>query len=857
MTIKSLSFSSPKNVGVLVIFLLLLLLPLGASAGMIDKLAEFVGSIIYWTLFWPFVLIMQLEMVLLPIVAQYGDFVREEKVVETWKILRDLANMFFIVLLLIMSFGTILQLKGYGYKNLLSSILIMAILINFSRTIIGLAVDFVQIIMLTFVAAWKDVAAGSFQSALGLHNTLNLNALNRDGNGVSWPSFISAVFLGGIMLIVAVVLIGIFLLMLVLRIVTLWILTILSPLAFLAYAYPQTKKYYNEWEQELTKSLIVGPALAFFLWLTFTITGNGDVSTKIVNDDARANLKKTEVRSGGNNSTIEEGLGGGGPTKGTTVDSFLNYIVAIALLVSGLKFASQSGTAGAGIARSGLGKLESYASNVNKGVARQTIGRFESAYSGGYKMLGGEISARTGAVKGKLSGQLAGAAIDEKGKARFLGRVPGAGRFLQSGAMQIRGADERRRDERLKKELAAIPERYREEYLRSRAGAGGYGSRRQPMVLTDADKRSRKFERAKTFGGSTDYEYGLAERIGKPGRKLDPQQVTTIVETLRKGGNEEAIKNLQSRYANAYNYAEADEAVKDKGAKVLENLRSEGIADEDGNTTEGFKHLISSLLDPASKVAHTEIVDALKKMDKAAQKAAKAAMKEMGMDIDAIKEDNSDVIKRDEKGEIARDAAGNFDIKANADNAAVKMAGVAGVFNPSDVTARIEEVVTRALASARTDEEKAAIEDVENGLRKKMWDSVVAKADFGNLNLADMPEMNVVGSKDYQLMEQYAKRASSEQQRQFMLANKDQKMLQTFVGILETSGVAVNSIVRNTAYPKTGPDASKGAGPKKKSGPSDDGLKAAFAEFEETGTVESKKSKASDADDSSAEDEEA
>ncbi len=856
MTIKSLSLSSPKKVGIIAIFLILLLLPLGASAGMIDKLAEFVGSIIYWTLFWPFVLIMQLEMVLLPIVAQYGDFVREEKVVETWKILRDLANMFFIVLLLIMSFGTILQLKGYGYKNLLSSILIMAILINFSRTIIGLAVDFVQIIMLTFVAAWKDVAAGSFQSALGLHNTLNLDSLNRDGAGVTWSSFISAVFLGGIMLIVAVVLIGIFLLMLVLRIVTLWILTILSPLAFLAYAYPQTKKYYNEWEQELTKSLIIGPALAFFLWLTFTITGNGDVSTKIVKEDLRANLKKTEVRAGSNNSTIEEGLGGGGPTKGTTVDSFLNYIVAIALLVSGLKFASQSGTAGAGIARSGLGKLESYASNVNKGVARQTIGRFESAYSGGYKMLGGEISARAGAVKGKLSGQLAGFAIDEKGKARALGKVPGAGRFLQSGAMQIRGADERRRDERLKRELAAIPERYREEYLRSRAGAGGYGSRRRPMALTPADERRRLAERIMTAGGSTDYEYALAERMGKPGRKLDPQQVTTIVETLRKGGNEEAIKNLQSRYANAYNAAEADEAVKDKGAKVLENLRSESITDEDGSTTEGFKHLISSLLDPASKVAHTEIVDALKKMDKAAQKAAKAAMKEMKVDIDAIKDDSSDVIKRDKDGNIATDAAGNLDIKANADNAAVKMASVAGVFNPGDVTDRIEEVVSRALASARTDEEKTAIEDVNNGLRKKLWDSVVAKADFGNLNLADMPEMNVEGSDDYKLMVEYARRASSEQQKQFMLANKDQKMLQTFVGILEKSGLAVNSIVRNTAYPKTGPDASK-SGSKKKSAPSDEGLKAAFAEFEETGTVASKKSTTSSAEDSSAEDEEA
>jgi hypothetical protein len=477
-------------------------------------------------------------------------------------------------------------------------------------------------------------------------------------------------------------------------------------------------------------------------------------------------------------------------------------------------------------------------------------------------MLGGEISARTGAVTGKLSSQTAGLAIDEKGKARFLGRVPGAGRFLQSGAMQMRGANERRRDERLKRELAAVPERYREEYLRSRAGAGGYGSRRQPMVLTEADKRSRKFERAKTFGGSTDYEYGLAERIGKPGRKLDQQQVSTIVETLRSGGNEEAIKNLQSRYANAYNAAEADEAVKDKGAKVLESLRSEGIADEDGKTTEGFKHLISSLLDPASKVAHTEIVDALKKMDKAAQKAAKSAMKEMGMDIDAIKEDNSDVIKRDEKGEIARDAAGNLDIRANADNAAVKMASVTGLFNPSDVTTRIEEVISRALANARTDEEKTAIADPENGLRKRILDAAVAKADFSSLNLNDMPDMLTPGHKENTLFIEYAKRASNTQQKQFYEnATTNIDALLEFAQAVEDGGGAVNSVLLNTLekagkYTKKRRDTSKGVTPKKKSGPSDEGLKAAFAEFDETGTVESKKSKASDAGDSSAEDEE-
>ena len=67
-------------------------------------------------------------------VAQYNDFVNAEAVKVGWTVVRDVANMFFIVGLLVISFGTVFRIQEYRYNNLLSRLIIMAVLINFSKT---------------------------------------------------------------------------------------------------------------------------------------------------------------------------------------------------------------------------------------------------------------------------------------------------------------------------------------------------------------------------------------------------------------------------------------------------------------------------------------------------------------------------------------------------------------------------------------------------------------------------------------------------------------------------------------------------------------------------------------------------
>jgi len=547
MTIKSLSLLSPKRVVILSFWLVLLTVPV-ISFGI--NWDEIIGNIIYFVFFWPYVLWMQVEMWILPIVAQYDDFVREAKVVETWKIMRDLANMFFIVILLIMSLGTILQIKSYGYKNLLSSILIMAILVNFSRSIIGLAVDFVQIIMLTFVAAWKDVMAANFQTALGLSGTLNI----RGGDGIDnfdWSDFIAGIFLGGVMLIVAVVIIGAFIAILVGRIVTIWILTILSPLAFLAYTFPGSKKYYSQWEQELTKSLIIGPALAFFLWLTFTITGDGQISKSIVNENARSGIATTAIRTQtGGTTNVADSLGGGGPTKATTIDSLLNYIVAIALLMAGLKFASDSGVAGAGVARSGLGKLQSKMSKAAATAGKAFDYTVNKPYELAWKGSTGE-----GGIKGGLSA----------------GRGLGGKILAKSGIAPVKRFGMRQQaseQERKGREVAAVAksadrivdEKERQKYLET--------------YLTQGGGRARGVE------GSRAAQVLLDRETAKSANPIAAQDARNMMTRAKEVGDKDMIAKLRSRSAAVHDADSLSRLIEEKGPDALKNMNLEGAGDE-------------------------------------------------------------------------------------------------------------------------------------------------------------------------------------------------------------------------------------------------------------------------------------
>ena len=83
--------------------------------------------------------------------------------------------MFFVVILLLIAFGTILGIEQYEWKKLLIKFVFAAILVNFSRVIAALIIDAAQVVMITFLNGVAATAGGNLINAFKLDKLLSFN----------------------------------------------------------------------------------------------------------------------------------------------------------------------------------------------------------------------------------------------------------------------------------------------------------------------------------------------------------------------------------------------------------------------------------------------------------------------------------------------------------------------------------------------------------------------------------------------------------------------------------------------------------------------------------------------------------
>ena len=356
---------------VVLVFALSFVLAPQALAGFSDWAGEVVGGIIY-VFIWTLGLVLILVMKGLLLIATYQNFISSGAVIEGWVVVRDLANMFFVVILLIIAFATILHLEDYNYKKWLPKLILMAILINFSKTICGLMIDVAQIIMLTFVNAFKDVAGGNLVDMLGIKSIVTIAEGSED---VGFWAIVGAYILGLIYMIVALVVITTMMMVLAMRIVMIWIYVVLSPLAYLLSAFPGGAKYASEWWSEFIKNLVVGPVLAFFIWLSFAALQTGqytDVSQVVGSGDTSTTEQEAFANSIGTptNETVDK------PsmvTEASTPGVLIKFIIGIGMLIGGLKISQQIGGAAGSVAGKGMSKLSSMGTATAGFVGRAGI----------------------------------------------------------------------------------------------------------------------------------------------------------------------------------------------------------------------------------------------------------------------------------------------------------------------------------------------------------------------------------------------------------------------------------------------------------------------------------------------------
>jgi|GEM_PF-1288490 hypothetical protein len=308
--------------------------------------------------------------------AQYNGFSDAMPVVQGWIVVRDTTNMFFIIVLLLTAFATVIGRDEFHYEKVLPKLLLQAVLINFSKTLIQLLIDFSQVVMLTFVNAFAQSAAGNFVYALGLDKMMQFNP-----TGTTPAQFANIILAYGLAIFFMSIALGVVIILtcyLVYRIVALWITLILAPLAFFASALPEKLQrgmgaVTGEYWKRLTGLLTGGPVIAFFLWLTLAITqrSSQEANSQTAATGLSAALNLTRPSTGAEGGVAGAADSAVGATFGfitAIADSnhVISFVVGIALMLAALDTAVASAAAMGGLAGLIASKTKSFAKGVVK-----------------------------------------------------------------------------------------------------------------------------------------------------------------------------------------------------------------------------------------------------------------------------------------------------------------------------------------------------------------------------------------------------------------------------------------------------------------------------------------------------------
>jgi len=204
-----------------------------------------------------------------------------------WAVMRDLANICFVIGFLIMVYGQISGglLSNYTIKKLLPRVIVAAIMVNVSYWLCAIAVDLFNILGYSvqdiFISV-RNSLVGSEGNSWQLVSWTSLTSLILSGGSILAGGSIAAYLgitsattvavgagVGGlIILVLPLLLSGLFVvlmtfLILAARQAIITILIILAPLAFVAYLLPNTEGLFDKWRKAFVTLLLVFPAFSF------------------------------------------------------------------------------------------------------------------------------------------------------------------------------------------------------------------------------------------------------------------------------------------------------------------------------------------------------------------------------------------------------------------------------------------------------------------------------------------------------------------------------------------------------------------------------------------------------------------
>ena len=223
-----------------------------------------------------------------------GGFFEEVAIVKTsWEVFRNFANMFFILILIIIAFATIFDIQNYNWKGLMAKFIVAALLINFSLAIGGFLIDvsnnLSNLVLNQFGDITSDLAGGFGITKLGAAlggGTSSIKAVLEKSAGDPEALALGVIISLSGMLIVAVITLLSMLAALVfsmIRVPILWALLIVSPLAWITGILPNTREFNKKWWNWFIGWTFFLPTYLFALMMGIAILkGRPDLSAAAV-----------------------------------------------------------------------------------------------------------------------------------------------------------------------------------------------------------------------------------------------------------------------------------------------------------------------------------------------------------------------------------------------------------------------------------------------------------------------------------------------------------------------------------------------------------------------------------------------
>lgn len=201
-----------------------------------------------------------------------------------WQISRDVANLGFVLTMIIVAFMTIIRVESYGAKKLLPKLIAAAIIVNFSFTIAAVFIDFGNITAGFFldkidpgnnIFGMTERLAGAFgpqRFILGEDDPLPPNPEEESGLlteiGTAFLTSLAGLTFSVVFTLIATIVLLALAAMLLVRYVYLSLLLAAAPLVWLFWVFPGLQGLYSKWWDAFMKWVFFAPAVSFCLYIS-------------------------------------------------------------------------------------------------------------------------------------------------------------------------------------------------------------------------------------------------------------------------------------------------------------------------------------------------------------------------------------------------------------------------------------------------------------------------------------------------------------------------------------------------------------------------------------------------------------